>query len=371
MNPDSGLTPEIVLDSINEGVYAVDATRKIVYWSQSAERITGWPAEAILGKHCFDEVLCHIDKDGHRLCGEEHCPLHRSMVTGKSSEVGIIVFAQTKSGGRVPLQVAVAPLRGADGQVIGGVETFRDLSSEIGDINRARRIQMLAMQAELPADPRVRFTARYVPQDVIGGDYCAVARLDADRFGFLLADVMGHGVPAALYTMYLSSLWVSHQHLISRPTEFAQAVNDRLRLLTGEDESFAAAVCGVFDLAKGELRIVGCGGPPPLLVRDGGQWEYPEVSGLPLGMMEGITYDEAVLPIGRGDCVLLFTDGAVEITDPTGGSLGVHGLSRILQEVGYPGAGSDFEAIETRMLATSDRIRFDDDVTFLDVRIGS
>ena len=169
MSLGNGLTPDVILNCINEGVYVTDTDRKILYWGKAAERITGWSAEEVVGKYCHDGVLCHIDKDGHTLCGEQYCPLYRSIVTGKRSNAPIIMFAKTKSGGRVPLQVAVSPLRNAAGEVIGGVETFRDLSDEFADIERAREIQALALQCDLPPDPRIRFASRYIPHDIVGG----------------------------------------------------------------------------------------------------------------------------------------------------------------------------------------------------------
>ena len=74
-----------IVDSLSDGVYVCDLDRRITYWSRAAERITGWAAADVLGRQCFDNVLCHIDKDGHLLCGEEYCPLHRSIVTGTGS----------------------------------------------------------------------------------------------------------------------------------------------------------------------------------------------------------------------------------------------------------------------------------------------
>jgi phosphoserine phosphatase RsbU/P len=70
-----------------------DTERSIVYWSKSAERATGWASQDVLGRCCLDDVLGHVDRDGHRLCGKEFCPLHRDMVTGASSKVLLIVFA--------------------------------------------------------------------------------------------------------------------------------------------------------------------------------------------------------------------------------------------------------------------------------------
>ena len=94
-NSSNGPDPRLVLDSLNDGVYVVDRDRTILYWGKSAERITGWKGSDVLGKRCHDDILCHIDKDGRRLCGEEYCPLHRAMLTGRGSASPIIVFAQT------------------------------------------------------------------------------------------------------------------------------------------------------------------------------------------------------------------------------------------------------------------------------------
>lgn len=97
-----------ILDSLGDGVYVTDPDRQILYWNKTAERITGWSSADMVGRFCFDEILSHVDKDGHPLCGKEYCPLHRSIVTGIGSECPL-VFALGKDGRRVPVQVSVAP----------------------------------------------------------------------------------------------------------------------------------------------------------------------------------------------------------------------------------------------------------------------
>ncbi len=145
----------VILDSLSDGVYVCDKDRRIVFWSQAAARITGWEPADVIGRQCLDDVLAHVDKDGHRLCGEEFCPLHRAMVTGTQSTVGLIVFARGKEGNRIPMQVTVAPIRDPAGEIIGGVETFRDVSAVLADLERAKRIQALSLETDLPDDPRV------------------------------------------------------------------------------------------------------------------------------------------------------------------------------------------------------------------------
>jgi sigma-B regulation protein RsbU (phosphoserine phosphatase) len=367
------LSPEAVLDAISDGVYVTDTERTILYWSKGAERITGWSAAHVVGTRCSDNILCHTDTDGRRLCGQDSCPLYRCVHTGKGSRAPLVVFAQTRKGKRIPLQVSVRPLRDAGGEVVGGVETFRDLSAEFADVRRAHAIQLHSLPRELPGDPRIRFASRFIPCDVIGGDFYAVARLDADRYGLFLVDITGHGVPAALYTMFLKSLWDHYQLRMMEPAWFAQTISERLRDLTLGDEPFATALCALFDLRKLELRIVAAGNPPPLVMRAAADWETPPVRGLPLGLAEATSFEEAVVSLCRGDGVLFFTDGAVEITDATGSRPGRAGLTHILQDLGYAGAPepeSALAALEERLLRASDRIRFDDDVTFIDVRVA-
>jgi PAS domain-containing protein len=68
------ITIKAVINSLSDGVYVCDTERRITYWSESAVRITGWRQDDVIGKHCFDNALCHIDKDGHQLRENEFCP---------------------------------------------------------------------------------------------------------------------------------------------------------------------------------------------------------------------------------------------------------------------------------------------------------
>ena len=270
----------------------------------------------------------------------------------------------------MPLRVSVAPVFDSDGRVIGGVETFRDASEEMRDLERAHTIQSMSMEQELPGDARVRFSVHYIPHDVIGGDYYAVAQLDADRYGFFLGDVSGHGVPAALYTMYLRSIWESAHALIVDPREFTRRINEQFCRLTRQDQPFAAGVCGVLDLARGLLRVVRAGNPYPFVVRKDGRWERLDPPGCPLGVIADFEYEEKSVAIGEGDCVLLYTDGAVEIEQPDGELLGIDGLEKVLRELGYPGGQTDLGEVERQLLTQSNCIRFDDDLTLLEIRLA-
>jgi PAS domain S-box-containing protein len=369
MTHDIAELSKVILDSLGDGLYVCDTQRRIVYWSKSAERITGWTPDDVIGRRCSDEILCHVDKDGRQLCGEEFCPLHRSMVTGKADTYPVVLFAQTKAGNRVPLVVSVAPIRGSDGAVVGGVETFRDFSESFANLERARRIQTLTLEQDLPEDPRVQFTTFYLPHDVVGGDFFSIRALDADRYGFFLADVMGHGFAAALHTMHLSALWVRDSELLAAPAEFASCLNRDLARVV-KDESFATGFCGVLDAGRKTLRYASAGGPAMILFRADGEALPLQADGLPLGIVADAIFDEQEMACDPGDRLLLYSDGAIEVHNDQGEMLGTEGLIEVLRSVGYPEAGLRIEALQEALLRYSNGIRLADDLTLMEIRFA-
>ena len=359
-----------IIDSLSEGVYVCDLDRTITYWSRSAQRITGWEEADVVGRQCFDSVLCHVDKDGHQLCGEEYCPLHRAMITGTGTRAPLLVYAQSKDGERIPTLVSTAPIRNDAGRVIGGVETFRDASAVVHDLEKAKAIQTLALEHDLPADDRVSFTTHYIPHEIVGGDYFAIEKLDDDSYGLMLADVMGHGIAAALYTMHLSQLWERYHREVANPARFAARVNNELVKVLRSDQSFATAVCGILDLKNRTFRCAAAGGPPVLLTHADGSYGLLKNPGLPLGIMPDSDYEEVGETIKEGDSLLLYSDGAMEIRDAAGGMLGIDGLIAILHSLGYPRSPIRMDSLEEAMLKFSNEIRLDDDLTLMEIRIG-
>lgn len=362
--------PADLLDSLADGVYITDVDRKILFWNQAAERITGWESREVVGRTCFDNILGHIDKDGHCLCGQEHCPLHRSIVTGNASEVPLLVFARCKSGRRAPVEVTVAPLRGRHGETVGGIEVFRDATAGVHDLLRAKTIQDLTLQCGVIDDPRFQVEVCHEPRDLVGGDFHRVERLDGGRLVLLVADVMGHGVAAALYTMQLASLWDHHRAELASPARFLGILNERLHLMAGESGFFATAVFATYDPASGELSVARAGHPSPLLFRRDGTAEGIGKPQPALGMLQGAVYQECRERLEPGDAILFFSDGAVEVCDSQERELGAEGLQRLVHEQRAAGPDGIFRvaALEEQLLRHSNQIHLPDDLTLLLLR---
>jgi serine phosphatase RsbU (regulator of sigma subunit) len=266
------------------------------------------------------------------------------------------------------MEVTVAPLRDNSGEVIGGVETFRDATVIVHDLERARTIQQLAMEEDVPESIPLTFTTHYISRDIVGGDYYAIKDLGDGRYGLILADVRGHGISAALYTMHLSSLWNRYHTLLNNPVEFVGKINKELVAIIKGEGSFATAICGLVDSNNHLFRFSSAGGPEIVLYHADGAYECLKSTGLPLGLMTDAGYEEFSTEFRQGDSLLLFSDGAVEIKNANGKILGAEGLIDILKGQGYPQSQLQMEALEEALLKYSNSIRLDDDLTIVEVR---
>jgi PAS domain S-box-containing protein len=116
-----------VLNTIFDGVYIVDKGRRIIFWNRAAEEITGYLAKDVVGRCCHDSMLNHIDENGTLLCFSA-CPLQRSIQTGES--IRAKVYPAHCKGHRFPVYTHIGVLRDERGEIIAGIEVFRDISKE-------------------------------------------------------------------------------------------------------------------------------------------------------------------------------------------------------------------------------------------------
>ena len=129
-----------LLDNLYDGVYFVDQDRRITFWNKGAERITGFRASDVVGKHCSDNILVHVDREGNNLCLGV-CPMGDTIKDGETRSSD--VYLQHKDGHRVHVAVRVAPIRD-DGQIVGGVEVFTANTPAAEALERFAELERLA-----------------------------------------------------------------------------------------------------------------------------------------------------------------------------------------------------------------------------------
>ena len=357
-----------VLNYLNLGVYITDRDRRIILWNRKAEEITGYKADQVVGRACRDNVLVHIDKEGHALCSCSLCPLHRAMNLNRESAEPMLLYARKVDGSRVAVSVSVAPLRDAQGNVIGGIETFRDETALVRDMEFARKVQQRLFPDPLPTPRGIAFDVRYYAHDLVGGDFYDVLKIDNDRYGVLVADVRGHGVSAALYTMWLKSLEDSQKAAANDAGGFLTRLNRELSRFVVND-SFATAFYAVVNAATGRVQYSNAGHPSPLLWRAAAKaTDKLDVHGMPLGISATEEYLATTLQLDPGDLLLCYTDGATEVSGADGQLLDAAGLAKIFERQVKLGPANLLERIYRLVLSHSNAVALKDDVLLLSVK---
>jgi len=112
-----------ILTNLFEGVYFVDKNREISTWNKGAEQITGFSANEVVKRRCYDNILNHVDENGIALCFQG-CPLQATMNDGKAREAE--VYLQHKKGYRVPVTVRAIPLYNDEKELVGAMEFFSE-----------------------------------------------------------------------------------------------------------------------------------------------------------------------------------------------------------------------------------------------------
>jgi phosphoserine phosphatase RsbU/P len=183
------------------------------------------------------------------------------------------------------------------------------------ELNIAREIQMSILPKIFPPFPdRSEFDLFAViePAREVGGDFYDFFQIDPSHLCFIMADVSGKGVPAALFMAVTKTLIKATATVGITPAEILTRVNNELA--EGNDAAmFVTVFCGILDTETGEVLYANAGHNPPLHIRKGGQVSYLENSGgLVLGVEEGIVYQVDRIQLEPGEMLFLYTDGVTE-----------------------------------------------------------
>ncbi|MGB6128064.1 MAG: sensor domain-containing diguanylate cyclase [Psychrilyobacter sp.] len=148
-----------VLNNLYDAVYIVDTNRKMIYWNKAAEDLTGYSSSDVIGSHCFDNILNHIDSNGTQLC-KNCCPLMAAIKDDEIKEAN--VFFHHKNGHRIPIFVKAFPYKDSNGVIIGAIEIFSEISERKQILEKIKNLSQLAMLDELTKIPNRRYTENVI-----------------------------------------------------------------------------------------------------------------------------------------------------------------------------------------------------------------
>jgi sigma-B regulation protein RsbU (phosphoserine phosphatase) len=205
-------------------------------------------------------------------------------------------------------------------------QQLREIQKEL---EVARRIQLSILPAAFSDSANFRVAARYVPMTSVAGDFYDFIVADGQQTGLLIADVSGHGVPAALIASMVKVAANSQRANAADPAGLLAGMN---AILCGNTQSqFVTAAYVHLDANSKMLQYSAAGHPPMLLLRDGKVTEIAE-NGLMLAAFDFAAYTNAARPLESGDRLLLYTDGLIEAANAKGDFFGQEALAAVLQQ---------------------------------------
>jgi phosphoserine phosphatase RsbU/P len=203
----------------------------------------------------------------------------------------------------------------------------QQLTSLQRELEVAKRIQLSILPTSFPASPHFTVAARYVPMTAVAGDFYEFLVTGGPTAGLLVADVSGHGVPAALIASMVKLATGAQRQQAGQPDRLLAGINEAL---CGNTQSqFVTAAYVYLDAEEGELHYAAAGHPPMLLVRDGRVYPIEE-NGLVLGILSSAAYTATRQPMRPGDRILLYTDGILEAANAAEEEFGQERLSQLL-----------------------------------------
>jgi len=238
------------------------------------------------------------------------------------------------------------------------------------ELASAARMQRLLLPPAMPAHASIGFAAHYETSRHAGGDYYDILPLGADRFGIMVADVSGHGAPAAIVMSMIRAVLHTHPGPPDDPPSVLHYLNRHFRFLW-DSAMYATAVYAVLDAHAGTLRLSSAGHPPPLLLRPD-----ETATPLPIDTTTCLLWDElrdvpcTEHQLRAGDRLVFYTDG---ITDRQGPDDEMYDPDRFAAALTRIGAVAP-AAVVREVVAELDRFAGghepDDDQTLLVAGVG-
>lgn len=241
------------------------------------------------------------------------------------------------------------------------------------DLEIARDIQRILLPAQAPTIDGFEISGLNIPARQVSGDYFDYIKVDDHRLGVAIADVSGKGVPASIIMAICRSVLRSQAAHNSSPAEVLQKVNRQLYPDIKEDMFISMAYVLLDHTNGGSIRLARAGHDAPVIYRAASrEIETVKARGMVLGIDSGSVFDRLVgdlaLPLDRGDCLILYTDGVTEALDANGDEFGIERMQQSIRASAKGGAKAIIDRMIDDLRAFVGAQPQNDDITMIVIR---
>ena len=246
------------------------------------------------------------------------------------------------------------------------------LESLKGDLAIASEIQPAILPRVFPPFPedadKLDIAASMTPAKDVGGDFYDFFRVDENRIGFVIADVSGKGIPAAIF-MAVSRTLIRATGISGGSPSDCLTYSNKLLAAESVNCMFVTVFYGILDLTTGEVSYCNAGHNPPYVLKKNGEVTPLPMSQDPMvGAIDGIEFHQSTLQLEHGDSLVMFTDGVTEAMNINNEEFGETRLEDTLEDVTMHNCQQMIEAIKSDVAAFVGEAEQSDDITVLALR---
>ncbi len=292
------------------------------------------------------------------------------------------VVNRRKDGSLYTEEMTITPIRDRKGKISQFVAIKHDISERKrleqivrsahermeGELNVARDIQMSMLPLKFPAFPDredIDVYAKLIAAREVGGDFYDFYFIDEENFCFVIGDVSGKGVPAALFMAVTKALIKASSTNEMSTARILSHVNNEISR-DNDNNMFITVFIGILNTTTGYLVYTNAGhNPPYILKKGGGVVKLPELHGLVIGAFPGIEYKETVIQINRGDAVFTYTDGVTEAQNVEGKLYSDNRLLKLLEKELFDNCKVQVDRVLNDVISYEDGAIQADDITAL------
>lgn len=291
----------LIIDGVMAYLLVRFITRPLSVLKESAEQISGGNFDLVIPIDSRDEIGS-LAGSISKMSGD----LKTSFSEIEKQKEEIQKYSETLEE---RVEQRTAELNNANEELTGINKKF------LSELEMARRVQqgIIPDEAGFPRRDEMRIASVYDSMGTVGGDLYDVIRIGKNSYGFLIADVSGHGVPAALITTMAKVSFNTHSHWGAAPAQICDKVNRETHQLIADLGYYLTSYYGILDLEEGKFEYTNAGHHPALICRQAdGKVEKLDTEGLFIGISENGKYTSGSVMMQPGDKLLLFTDGIIE-----------------------------------------------------------
>jgi phosphoserine phosphatase RsbU/P len=200
----------------------------------------------------------------------------------------------------------------------------------IRELELASSIQKKMLPVQSPKINGYGIAGKNITAQEVGGDYFDFIKMNDDRWAICLGDISGKGLPASLLMSNLQAILRGQTFHLIHPGEILRNANNQLYESTSS-EKFATLFLAIIDVSNNTIRYSSAGHDYPFIMRKNGHIERLESGGLPLGMMDGMEYEEGFIELNQDEFLFVYSDGVTDVCNIHEEMFGEERLIKILK----------------------------------------